>query len=228
MMSYAEAKKQLELSKALLCELDVEIEKVLAVPVEHAFIDTALESNQMPFFYGMVGANREPGVVFDDVINPSVQSGRIEIQNDGPFVVTDIMAVGKTLSGGSQAFGPDGQPQPGYTGLTAGVRVPDDTPGAFGFQFTIQGSGRRLFQGNNETTREETFIPASLFDILKRDDSSKGPNFGYRLPQSLILAKNDVVKVDIRYYGQGLDSFFSGIPPFGVFLTFAGYKVLEE
>jgi hypothetical protein len=226
-MSFIELKKQLELSKALLCELDAEIEKISAVPVQHQFIDTALESNQMPFFYGMVGADREPGVIFNDTVNENVQSGRIEIQNDGPFIVTDIMAVGKTVGGGTQALGPEGEPMPGYTTLMPRPNAfPDETPGTFGFQFTIEGSGRRLFQGNNETTREEAFIPASLFDILKRDRSGKGPNFGYRLPQSLILAKNDVVRVDIKFYGGANNSF--GSDPFAVFLSFAGYKVLEE
>lgn len=223
-MNYDEAKKQLELSKALLCELDAEIAKITAIPGDYHLIDTALVSNQMPFFYGVLGANREPGIVFTDMENENVQSGRIEIQNDGPFVVTDIMAVGKSISGGNQAFGPDGEPMPGYTGLRNDQTL-DATIGSFGFQFVVEGSGRKLFQGNNETTREEAFIPSSLFDIMKTD--GKGPNFTYRLPQSLILAKNDVVRVDVKYYGRCERDLF-GVSPFGVFITFAGYKVLEE
>lgn len=226
MSAVDQLKKELALNKALLCQVDAEIEQIQAHKDANYLPDDALESNQMPFFYGVVGEDGDPGILMPDGLAAGIYRGRIPIQNDGPFMCTDIMMVAQTeeFQGG---LGPVWIPL-SNNGSVNNVNL--RAIGEFGVRFVVEGAGRALFQvnSNNETTRAAAFTPVSAFNYgVTLDGSNKGPNFTFKLPEVEVLAKNDVVRAEIEFGGVTRNMADLATRSARVFITFLGYKILE-
>lgn len=180
----------LEVVKTRLARLDAEIESLCNEIPDYQ------NTNNYLSFYGALGADGNNGVLLPvgDNRNGGVYEGRIIINSGGPFVCTDILVVTQPIDislGG---------------GVVGSPFYPVNAYGSYQFRFTDEGSGRRLFQGDNEN-REDVFIsPTVLKSVLTTPNlfpaatGFAGPERSFSLPQPHIFARNTVIKVEVKAY----------------------------
>lgn len=245
------ARAALDANKMLLQVLD---EKVAALKAAAAITeDQREESGSHPYFYSVVGADDEPGIRLSDGPGSTAQPGRsyvgrIEIQEDSPFVWTHIMTSIRAPDANVPSFfgtffGGDG------AGVTA------SGPGALRLGFTEQGSGHNLFQaeilspgtasasaagldadqGANLIGRLPLATTLNTLGVYDTESTfggqfdgipiGLGPNFPYPLTNEVVLPNSGVIEVRAQ---TGLTETPDPSDPWRVYVTLMGYKIFGE
>ena len=226
MITEDEIRQKIAETKAKVSQLDVAISKINGIKSKAKLVDTHTPTEGQPFTYIFLDPiDKQPGIkVSGETISilgtrandDSFFSGRLQIDSDSSFVCHDLQGVPQLDWQNEEALPND--PVVGkYWGplvladlgsrysrgfLAAGPLQRTPLFGSdFGFRFTDEGTGRRLFQSAVNSSVDNNFIPGRFLGTGV-PYSPFGSNYTEQLPYKHVFAKNTAVRVDLKIYNS--------------------------
>ncbi len=209
-------KEKIANSKMKVSELDVLISQLDTLNELNSLEDNHQPVDGQQFIYQVLGADKAPGILVP-ANERGVFSGRIPFHSDSSFL---WLATQATLRRGVSV--PANSTWAALTTADSSFSfTASEAPNRFEFsyRFIDEGTGRKLFQAEDQTGAEQ-WIP-SRFLASGPPDDSLGPNFNYLQPFRHVFAKNTAVRVDINVWAPETDIC-------RVYIGFVGSKVFGD
>lgn len=242
-------KQKLAESKAKISELDILISRLSSNHELQEIEDDHPPVDGQPFIYQFFGNNKaltgfspinngdqgEIGIPIDRISAASpfasvgLFSGKCQIDSDSSFICTDIQAVVQQTiiaNPGLLQTGTDG-----WYPLTKSDYGPEyfnNSPANigldFGFRFIDEGTGRKLFQAEDQTGTEQYIPSRFLGNGLPQD--VLGANYTDPLTFRHIFAKNTAIRLDLRVYNRSFST--PTDIAYRIHVGLIGYKVFGD
>ncbi len=250
MTSIDKIKETIAQTKTKISELDLLISKINGMRDRAKLTDNHIPVDGQPFVYQFLDPiDKQPGILIPGVTtsllgtrpdDESIFSGRLQIDSDSSFVCHDIQAVPQidwqdedslNTPAAGKFWGPLALSDLGQRYQVLDAATSPLFGSDFGFRFTDEGTGRRLFQASINSQVDNNFIPGrflgSGIPFLPF-----GANYTQPLPYKHIFAKNTAVRVDLKIYNscesnEELDTPISA-NDIRMFICLIGYKVYGD